>query len=76
MPNKTFHVLPNSSRGGWDVKRGKGSRASSHHTNKQEAIARAREMSRRERGELVIHNLDGRISGKDSHGNDSFPPPG
>ena len=77
MPNlKTFHVVPNSRRGGWDVKRGGAARASSHHDIKQKAIGVAREMSRKERGELIIHNRDGRISRRDGHGNDPFPPPG
>ena len=76
MPSRSIHVLPNSRRGGWDVKRGEGVRASSHHDTKQEAIDRAREISRRERRELIIHNQDGRISNRDSHGNDPFPPPG
>jgi hypothetical protein len=37
MPNgpKTHHLVPNPN-GGWDVKRGGGSRASSHHDTKRE----------------------------------------
>ena len=76
MPRKTFHVVPNSNRGGWDAKRGGAARASSNHRTKQEAIDVARTMSRKEGGELIIHNQDGRIAQKDSHGNDPFPPPG
>ena len=29
-----------------------------------------------QKSELVIHGRDGRIRGKDSYGNDSFPPRG
>jgi hypothetical protein len=43
---------------------------------KQPAIERARELSARQHTELDIHNKDGRISGKDSHGHDSYPPRG
>lgn len=73
---KTFHVVFNSNRRGWDVKRGGAARASSHHRTKQEAINAGRAMSRREGGELIIHNRDGRIARRDGHGNDPFPPPG
>lgn len=72
---KTHHIVPNP-KGGWDVKRGGTSRASSHHDTKQEAVNRGREISRNQNTELRIHNKDGRISGSDSHGNDPFPPKG
>jgi hypothetical protein len=70
---KTHHVVPNPS-GGWDVKRGGGSRASSHHDTKRDAIGRGREISRNQSTELRIHNRDGRIASSDSHGNDPHPP--
>ncbi|MYE36742.1 MAG: DUF2188 domain-containing protein [Rhodobacteraceae bacterium] len=73
--SNSHHVVPNP-KGGWDVKRGGASRASSHHDTKREAINSGRDLSRNQRTEFVIHNKDGRISGKDSHGNDPFPPPG
>jgi hypothetical protein len=72
---ETHHVVPNPD-GGWDVKRGGGERASSHHDTKQDAIDAAREVSRNQGTELRIHNKDGTISQSDSHGNDSYPPPG
>ena len=72
---KTHHVVPNP-EGGWDVKRGGASRASSHHNTKVEAIDRARAVSHNQHTELRIHNKDGRISVSDSHGNDPYPPPG
>ena len=37
---------------------------------KQEAVQRARTISQNQNTELVVHNKDGRIAGKDSHGND------
>ena len=72
---KTHHVVPNP-KGGWDVKRGRGSRASSHHDTKREAIGAARRVSRNQRTELRIHNKDGRIAQSDSHGGDPYPPKG
>lgn len=72
---KTHHVVPKSA-GGWDVKRGGGKRASSHHDTKADAIKAAREVSRNQKTELRIHNKDGKIAQSDSHGNDPFPPEG
>ncbi len=71
----THHVVPNPD-GGWDVKRGGASRASSHHDTKQDAIARGRQISRNQGTEFRIHNKDGRIADSDSHGNDPHPPKG
>ena len=70
------HVVPNSKNGGWDIKRSGNSRSSGHFDNKNDAISRAREISRNSKDELVIHNMNGRISNKDSHGNDPYPPKG
>ena len=72
---KTHHVVPNR-KGGWNVKRGGASRASSHHGTKQDAIDRGRAISRNQNTELRIHNRDGRIAGSDSHGGDPHPPKG
>ncbi|MBQ3830978.1 MAG: DUF2188 domain-containing protein [Spirochaetales bacterium] len=71
----SHHVVP-ASNGGWNVKKSGASRASAHTTTKAEAIAKGREISRKQGTELIIHNQDGKISSKDSHGNDPFPPRG
>lgn len=65
----THHVVPDVN-GGWNVIRGGAERASRHFDTKQGAINAAREISRNAHTELKIHNLDGRISQSDSHGND------
>ena len=70
---KSRHVVPNPS-GGWDVKRGGASRASTHHDTKREAIDRGRDISRNQNSEFRIHNRDGKIARSDSHGNDPCPP--
>jgi len=72
---KNTHVVSNPN-GGWDIKKDNAKRASAHFDNKQDAINKAREISRNQRTELVIHNKDGKIARKDSHGNDPFPPRG
>lgn len=73
MPRKTHHVVPNPG-GGWDIKKGSGERSSGHFDNKQNTIDRGREISKNQGSELVIHNLNGRISQSDSHGKDPCPP--
>ena len=72
MPNQ--HVVPRGK--GWAVKGEGNSRATAITNTKQEAIDRAREISRNQGTELVIHNRNGQISQKDSHGHDPFPPKG
>ena len=71
----SHHVVPNS-KGGWDVKRGGAARANSHHDTKRDAVNRGREISRKQKTELRIHNRDGRIAASDSHGGDPYPPKG
>jgi len=71
----THHVVPNPT-GGWDVKRGGASRASSHHDTKKDAVDTGREVSRNQETEFKIHNKNGRIAQSDSHGNDPYPPKG
>lgn len=66
---KTHHVVPNSDRGGWDVRRGGADRVSGHYEarNKQST---ERDMSRNQHTELRIHNRDGKIASSDSHEHD------
>jgi len=71
----SHHVVPNPN-GGWDVKRGGASRASSHHETKQDAVDRGREISRNQGTEFRVHNRDGQIANSDSHGRDPYPPKG
>lgn len=66
--SSTRHVVPH--KDGWANKKGGSERATSVHDTKREAERAAREQSRREGSELVIHGKDGAIQSKDSHGND------
>lgn len=55
---------------GWAVKREGGEKASSVHPTKAQATEAGRKTAKAEKVELVIHNKDGKISDKDSYGND------
>ena len=70
---KTHHVVHNP-KGGWDSKKGGGSRSIKHFENKGEAVEYTRKISQNQGSELVIHGKDGRIQDSDSHGNDPCPP--
>lgn len=72
---KQHHVVHNPN-GGWDVKAANAQRASAHTATKEEAVSIARTISQNQGSELFIHNMNGQISSRDSHGNDPFPPRG
>jgi uncharacterized protein YdaT len=76
MAIKSTHVVPNKDKGGWDIKQSGGQRSSGHFDTKKDAVDRARTISKNQNTELTMHNKDGKISGKDSHGNDPYPPKG
>jgi hypothetical protein len=71
--HKSHHVVPGRD-GGWNVIRGGATRASKHFKNKSDAVSWARNTSRIQGSEFVVHKRDGIVQRKDSHGNDSFPP--
>jgi hypothetical protein len=58
------------SGGGWAVQTDGTQRADSLHDRKSDAVVRGRTLAENKRTELVIKNEDGRIAGKNSHGND------
>jgi hypothetical protein len=71
---KNQHVVP---RGGQWAVRGAGNRKDTRLFDTQsEAITHGREIARRQKSELVIHGVDGRIREKSSYGRDPFPPEG
>ena len=59
---------------GWASEDSDNERASRIFPTKEEAIDWARNHSRQEGSELFIHNMDGKIANRDSHGNDPCPP--
>jgi hypothetical protein len=71
---KNQHVVPAGDQ--WGV-RGEGNeRLTSLHNTQREAIDAARQISRNQGSELLIHGADGRIRERDSHGHDPNPPKG
>jgi len=71
---KNIHVTPRPS--GWATKPEGGARASRVYPTQQQAIDAARRQTQQNGGELVIHNRQGQIRQKDSHGHDECPPRG
>jgi Uncharacterized protein conserved in bacteria (DUF2188) len=71
---RDYHIVPNSDRGGWDLKREGGDRASGHFDRKSDAMDRGRDLARERKTELVEHGRNGRIQDSDSYGNDPNPP--
>lgn len=65
------HVVPNA-KGGWDIKQANVQSVLGHYSTEKEAVDKARILSRSTQSELVIHNKNGQIAAKDSHGHDSL----
>ena len=72
--SKNQHVVPVGDK--WGVIGEGNSRLTSIFGKQAEAIAAARKISKNQHSELFIHNRNGKIRGRDSHGNDPFPPKG
>ncbi len=76
MAKERRHVVPNP-KGGWDVKKPGGNRASKHTSTQKEAVDRARDIVKNQGGgEVRIHGRDGKIRDSDTiaPGNDPTPP--
>ncbi|HMS34809.1 MAG TPA: DUF2188 domain-containing protein [Ignavibacteria bacterium] len=71
---KNQHVLPHGNM--WAVKGDSNLKNTVLLRSKKEAIKIAGRISKNQKSELIIHTKDGRITGKDSHGRDPFPPKG
>jgi len=74
MPQKRSVAVEPRPYGRWAVQTAGCERATSLHKTKADAIARAREVARRRRTELVIKNKDGTIAQRARYGRDSLPP--
>lgn len=75
MPNGDHHVTHRPD-GKWQVKKEGADRASVVTDTKKESVNKGREISRNQETELFIHNKDGKIGQRDSHGHDPNPPRG
>jgi hypothetical protein len=70
MARKPQVAVEPRSNGRWAVQTDGTQRADSLHARKSDAIKRARDLAGNKATELVIKDENGRIVGKDSHGND------
>lgn len=73
MPGKNQWVSPRPG-GKWAVHGEGNSRDTKRCDTQAEAIARATEIARNNRSEVIVQQPDGRIRSKDSYGNDPCPP--
>ena len=71
---KNQHVVPHEN--GWAVKGEGNSKYTVIADTKAEAVDIARDIARNQESELLIHNLNGQISQRNSYGFDPFPPKG
>ncbi len=69
---KNQHVVKHND--GWAVKGEGNSKATVVKKTQEEAIEKAREISKNQESELLIHGRDGKIRARDSYGNDPYPP--
>ena len=72
MSKVTHHVVPNPD-GGWNVEKRGAEKASVYFEKKQDAIDKAREISKNQGTELKIHDKHEKIRDSDSHGHDPYP---
>lgn len=74
MAKKNIHTVYNSERGMWETKKeGQAKPIVSSHT-KITALEKSKKEAVKRMVEHVIHNMDGKISDKDSYGADPVPP--
>jgi hypothetical protein len=74
VSKKNVHTVPHED--GWANRREGADRVSKMFPTKDAAERAGRDTARREGVEHLIHNKDGRISERNSYGNDPFPPRG
>ena len=75
MPNGDYHVTYRPD-GKWELKKEGAERALSITDTKKECIDNGRVVTNNQGKELFIHNIDGKIGQRDSHGKDPYPPKG
>ena len=75
MPTNGHHVVTNPN-GGWSVRRSGATKASKTFDRQEDAVGYAREVARRDQGELCIHGRNGQIRERNSYGRDPYPPKG
>ena len=74
MRKRNQHIVPHDNR--WAVRGAGSQRATSVHRTQREAIDIGRQIASNQGTELFVHDRNGQIRERDSHGNDPFPPKG
>jgi len=69
---KNIHVVYDD--GLWKMKRENSQKASKIFNTKIDAVDYSRNVAKNDKVEFAIHNKDGKISNKNSYGNDPYPP--
>lgn len=75
MSRQGQHVVPNT-KGGWSVRKTGAARATKVFGTMSEAIDYARELARKQAGELYVHSKDGTIKDRATYTRDPLPPRG
>lgn len=73
MSKKSQHVVPKT-EGGWSVRKTGASKATRTFDTQKEALNYARDLARKQSGEVYIHGKDGTVRSRDSYGSDPHPP--
>ena len=71
---KNIHVLYKDEK--WISKEENSDNILKSFDTKDEAIEYSRKIAIKNKVELIIHNINNKISNRDSYGNDSYPPNG
>lgn len=71
---KNYHITYDKDATQWKVIAEKALKSSFTFDTKEEAIKKGKELCKKEKSELYIHNKDGKISNSNSYGNDPCPP--
>jgi len=74
MPKKNIHTVYNKERKMWETKKEGQKKPLASSRTKATAQQKSIKQAKKAQVEHVIHNKDGKISDKDSYGNDPNPP--
>ncbi len=74
MARKNQHVVPHGAK--WAVKGAGNKQVSAITETQREAFEIARKIAINNRSEVLTHGRNGKIRGKNSYGNDPYPPKG
>lgn len=69
----SYHVVARYD-GKWSVRKTGDARASWVFDNAKKAISFGRSKAKNMRGEIIVHDCDGRVRSADSYGHDPYPP--